>query len=136
MIRIERNLIQEADRVTHTAHLFGHHFPLHLEPLVYATAEHLSADYTGGYWEFYTLSNKAFYMAPSAEHRFHVIAENGFNGDLSADALGITTCLYSYSYLSFSGILGFADTCAQQYHQLREYALEHPEAGAILAAID
>jgi hypothetical protein len=133
---IIRSRVADEDRVTHTANLFGVHFPLHLEPCVYATAEHLSADYTGGYWEFYTLSNKAFYMAPSAEHRFHVIAENGFNGDLSADALGITTCLYSYSYLSFSGILGFADTCAQQYHQLREYALEHAEAGAILAAID
>ena len=135
MIRIERNLIQEADRVTHTAHLFGHHFPLHLEPLVYATAEHLSADYTGGYWEFYTLSNKAFYMAPSAEHRFHVIAENGFEGDLSADAFGITTCLYAYSHLSFSGLL-IADVCANQYHWLREYALEHPEAAAVMAAAD
>ena len=135
MIRIERTLIQEADRVTHTADLFGVHFPLHLEPLVYATADHLSSDYEGGYWEFYKLSNDGFYMAPSTEDRFHVIAENGFEGDLSADAFGITVSLYAFSCLSFSTML-IADACAQQYRRLREYALEHTEAGAILAAID
>ena len=132
---IIRSRVADEDRVTHTASLFDHHFPLHLEPLVYATADHLSADYKGGYWEFYRLSNGGFYMAPSAEHRFHVIADNGFKGDLSADAFGITVSLYAFSCLSFSTML-IADACAQQYRRLREYALEHTEAGAILAAID
>ena len=36
---------------------------------------------------------------------------------------------------AFSGML-VADVFAQQYHWLREYALEHPEAGAVMAAID
>ena len=132
---IIRSEIRGEDRVTHTARLLGVRFPLHLEPLVYATADHLSPDYTGGFWEFYRLSNDAFYMAPSTEDRFHVIAENGFEGDLSADAFGITTCLYAYSHLSFSGML-IADVCANQYHRLREYALEHPEAAAVMAAVD
>ena len=39
------------------------------------------------------------------------------------------------SHLSFSDG-PFADACSQHYHWLREYALEHAEAGAILAAID
>jgi len=31
MNQIEHVLIKESDRVTHTANLFGFHFPLHLE---------------------------------------------------------------------------------------------------------
>ena len=135
MNQIKRVLIEESDRVTHTAALFGFHFPLHLEPLVYATADRLSGDYTGGFWNFFTLSNGAFYMAPTGETTFHVTCENGFDGELSADAFGITACLYAYSHLSFSGML-IADVCAQQYHGLREYALRHPEAEGIMAAVD
>lgn len=135
MTAITRRTIEEDHRVKHTADLFGFHFPLHLEPLVYATADRLSCDYAGGYWEFYALSNGAFYMAPAVDTTFHVTCENGFEGDLSADALGITVCLYAYSHLSFSGML-IADLCAEQYHRLREYALDHSEAEGIMAAVD
>ena len=55
---------------------------------------------------------------------------------MTADALGITACLYAYSHLSFSDRAGFPETCARQYHLLRDYALEHVEAKCILAAID
>ena len=55
---------------------------------------------------------------------------------LSADALGITVCLYAYSNLSFSGPDAFADVCFDHYHWLREYMLEHPEVGEILGATD
>jgi hypothetical protein len=115
--------------------MFGFHFPLHLEPLVYATADNLSADYQGGYWHFYSLSNDGFYMAPSADTALSVHSENGFEGDLSADAFGLTACLYAYSRLSFSGML-IADVCAQHYHWLRDYALDHEEAEAIMRATD
>ena len=74
-------------------------------------------------------------MAPDADRLFHVVCENGYEGNLSADALGITACLYAYSHLSFAGD-AFAETCAQQYHWLRDYVMEHPEAGDILRAID
>ena len=127
MTTITRTLIAEEDRVTHTANLFGFHFPLHLEPLVYATADRLSVDYTGGYWDFYALSNGRFYMAPSGDITFHVSCENGFEGELSAVAFGITACLYAYSHLSFSGML-IADVCAQQFHWLRECAKHVPTA--------
>ena len=89
----------------------------------------------GGYWEFYSLSNCGFYMAPKSDSIFHVSCENGFEGNLSADALGITACLYAYSHLSFSDD-DFAETCARHYHLLREYMLEHSEVGGILGAID
>ena len=135
MFRIERTLIKHSDRVAHTAALFGFHFPLHVEPTIYAFADRLSPDYHGGYWLFYALSNGAFYMAPDEDRMFQVTCENGFEGHLSADALGITACLYAYSHLSFSGA-AFADICAQQYHWLREFALEHSEVGLIMGAID
>ena len=107
-----------------------------LNPTVYAFARHLTREYQGGYWQFYTLDNGAFYMAPEPDRLFYVSCENGFEGNLSSDALGITACLYAYSHLSFSKNPDLADVCAEQYHQLREFMLEHPEARDILGAID
>ena len=117
-----------------TEKLFGLHFPLQLEPVIYGITERMANDYKGGYWEFYTLSNEGFYMAPSIDRVFHVTCDNQFEGDLSADALGITSCLYAYSNLSFAD--GIAREYARQYHLLREYMMEHPEVRAILGATD
>jgi hypothetical protein len=133
---ITRKQVPDQNRVQHTANLFGLNFPLHLEPLVYAITDNIAEEYNGGFWEFYELSNGGFYMAPHSDTPFTVSCENGFEGQLSGDALGITVCLYAYSHLSFSGKGGFDETCAQQYHWLREYMLDHPEAAAILGAID
>jgi len=132
---IQRKQIPVHKRVQHTADLFSLSFTMRLEPTVYHFTSLLSEDYKGGYWEFLTLSNKGFYMAPQSETPYAVCCPNGYEGELSPDALGIVACLYAYSHLSF-GDGPFADACAQHYHWLREYALEHAEAGAILAAID
>lgn len=132
---ISSHCVPDGDRVSLTTQLFGMHFPMQLEPFVFDMAGRLSPDYTGGYWQFYALSNGGFYMAPQTEGNFHVTSENGYQGQLSADALGITACLYAYSHLSF--IDGdFAQICAQQYHWLRDYLMMHAEVRAILGAID
>lgn len=143
-----------ADRMQATHDLFGLHFPLRLEPTVFDMAGMLSAQYQGGLWEFYALGNGGFYMAPCTDEQnpdlgvtsengfavtnancFTVTSENGFEGTMSGDALGITACLYAYSHLSFTqNSLG--EICAEHYHWLREYALDHKEARAIFAAID
>ncbi|TCV86652.1 antirestriction protein [Sulfurirhabdus autotrophica] len=139
---ITRQQVTNQQRIHHTADLFGIHFPLLLEPHVYAITDSIAREYNGGYWEFYTLSNGGFYMAPAIasttaiDHQYHVVCENGFEGSLSADALGITACLYTYSHMSFSNNQKFAATCAQHYHWLREYMLGHPEAQQVLRAID
>ena len=57
-------------------------------------------------------------------------------GEMSADALGITACLYAYSHLSFGQESQFTDTCAQHYHWLRDFALDHDGAGDIFRAVD
>jgi hypothetical protein len=98
-------------------------------------AEHLSSQYNGGFWQFHEISNGGFWMSPRADTIFDVSCENGFEGKLSADALGIAACLYAYSHLSFSDG-EFAATCGTQYHLLREYMFEHAEVRAILAATD
>ena len=132
---ITRRTLADGERADFVHALFGLAFPLKLEPTIFAMAGMLAEDYNGGFWQFHALSNGGFYMAPDVDRGFEVSCENGFEGTLSADALGVTACLYAFSHLSF-GEGAFAEACAEQYHLLREYAMDHPEAGVILAAID
>lgn len=124
--------ITEKRRLLHTDRLFGVAFPLRIEPMIYTFADQLSSDYHGGYWHFYELSNGGFYMAPSDPVSFRVSAENGYEGRLSADAFGITCCLYTYSALSFQAV----PEVAEHYHLLRDHARQHQEVAEIFAAID
>ncbi len=98
---VTARLVPEADRLQHTAKLFGANFSMRLEPTVFDMVGRLAAQYHGGYWLFYALSNGGFYMAPRSDATFIVSCENGYEGKLSADALGIAACLYAYSHLSF-----------------------------------
>ncbi len=136
MTCIYRELLADKERAGHADELFGLNFSLRLEPAIFDFAGRLSQDYGGGLWLFHALCNGGFYMAPESERRFRVSSENGFEGELSADALGLTACLYAYSHLSFTSPSAFAETCAEQFHFVRAFALDHPEAAAILAAID
>jgi hypothetical protein len=132
---MNRELLNNDDRINFPADLFGVHFPFRIEPYIYDTAGRLSPDYRGGYWEMYRIGAGGFYMAPD-EETYRVVCPNGFQGAMSGDALGIVVCLYTYSELSFSGIPDFAQGCAEQYHRLREYVFEHSEVAAIFRAID
>ena len=132
---ITRQLVAEDQRTNVTADLFGVYFPIQLEPFIYSMSSQLSEDYGGGYWLFYTLDNGGFYMAADSDGKFQVISPNGWEGIMSADAFGVTVGLFAYSSLSF-GSGQFAETCAEQYHLLREYMMDHAEARAILAATD
>ncbi len=132
---IANTIVPESERLSIVDGLFSMSYMLKLEPAVFSIAEALAESYTGGYWEFHNLSNGAFYMAPCHDTEFTVSCENGFEGKLSPDAFGITVSLYAFSELSFGGDR-LAQTCAKQFHLLREYAAEHPEASAIYRAID
>ena len=132
---VTKELVPDDQRLAVAERLFGIHFPLRLEPVIYGITERMAEGYSGGYWDFQTLSNGGFYMAPSGDDVFHVRCDNMFEGDLSADALGITACLYAYSHLSFTDGR-FARVSACHYHRLYEYMAGHPEARGILGAID
>ena len=64
---ITRQLVADDQRTNVTADLFGVYFPLQLEPFIFSMASRLSEDYGGGYWQFYTLDNGGFYMAPDSD---------------------------------------------------------------------
>ena len=132
---VTRELVPESRRMSVTGKYFGLHFPLQIEPTIFGITERMAEGYNGGYWDMFTLSNGGFYMAPAEDRVYHVTCDHMFEGDLSADALGITACLYAYSHLSFSDGR-FARVCACHYHRLREYMFEHPEVSAILGATD
>jgi hypothetical protein len=122
-------------RAAHVGKLFQARWH-QIESFAFDSASSLSEDYHGGYWDYFALSNDGFWMAPNSAVTFRVTCDNGFDGTLSANAFGVTVCLYAYSLCSFSPDETFAELCARHYHLLREFAIEHAEARAILAAID
>jgi hypothetical protein len=131
--KIESREVANDERMQMLPRHFGRDM-LTVEYAVYAFMRKLTSEYRGGYWTFFELSNGGFYMAPEGETTFHISVDgNGFDGSMSADAAGITACLFALSHLSFQISNG---SIANHYHQLRDFALEHAEAGAILAAID
>jgi hypothetical protein len=132
---ITSTLVPESQRAEHAGKNFGVRF-LWIESFVFDTAGSLSREYDGGLWDIYALSNAGFYMAPRNRRTCRVECANGFNGELSSDAFGVTCCLYAYSLLSFSSDDGFAEVCAENFHRLREFALQHGECHAILRATD
>ena len=132
---VTRELVPEDQRLSIVERLFGLHFPLQFEPVVYGITERMTESYKGAYWNFYTLGNGGFYMAPASDTTFHLKCDNQYEGDLSADALGITACLYAYSHLSFAGD-AFAHNYADHYHRLRSFMMDHSEVRSILGATD
>lgn len=133
---IHRQLLSDVQRVDLPAELFGAvAFPFKVEPTIFNMAGMLATEYRGGFWDMYGLSNQAWYMSPAQETLFVVSSMNGFSGRMTADALGITACMFAFSHMSFGGD-AVAEACAEQYQLLRQYALDHLEARAILATCD
>ena len=132
---IINTIVPESERLAYVDRLFGIQYVLKLEPTVFKMTEGMAPDYSGAYWSFHALGNGGFYMSPRFDTMFSISCENGFEGKLSPDALGITACMYAFSHLSF-GDGRLAEACAEHYHLLREYLFEHPEAKAILRATD
>lgn len=107
-----------------------------LEPRVFAWMDRLCAGYSGGIWDFYTLSNGGAFMAPEVEEEAPWLLFNSLNGseaEVSAEAAGIVACLMAYSHHACR------TECAamtEHYYRLRDYALNHSERSAIMHIID
>jgi hypothetical protein len=130
---IAATVVPEHSRVQFLPAHLGRHMMMG-EACIYGWLDRLSIDYNGGFWDFYTLSNGGFYMAPSGDKRFNIdVSGNGFSGEMSADAAGIVASLFGLCYLAnrFGD-----DKSINQYHWLRDFAIEHAEAGLIMRAID
>jgi hypothetical protein len=104
------------------------------EGAVYDFMRRFAPSYHGGYWEFFELSNGGFYMACEGGPFGFSVDTNGYEGEMSADAAGVTVCLYALSHLSFT--YADDDVFATHFHLLHDFAAEHAEASAIFAAID
>jgi Antirestriction protein len=104
-----------------------------IERAVYKTMRSISSNYAGGDWQFFDLSNGGFYMAPKAVSLSVRVPENGYEATMEPDAAGITACLFALSNLS-SRIAD--ENISQHFHLLRDFAVQHRDASAILAATD
>jgi hypothetical protein len=108
------------------------------EHAVYNTLGNMCAEYTGGMWEFVELSNGGAYMKPQQRKYKLACDGNGYECEVSEEAAGIIACLMALSHLSFEYQENetLCEMLADRFHQLRDYAGNHPEAGDIFAAID
>jgi len=104
-----------------------------LEHTVYAMLRAICDTYDGGFWDYYKLSNGGFYMAPASESLFHLVCENYFERDVSADAAGVIATSYAYSHLSFS--IG-GERFGLASRQLSSYIAQREDAVLIFAALD
>jgi hypothetical protein len=131
--KIEAYRVLEDARVHALPRHFGSRM-MTVESVIYTFMREFVASYKGGFWDFYELSNGGFYMAPNSDPVKFRVHTNGFEGTLSADAAGITVCLFTFSHLSFQKPA--EDTFSRHFYHLRAFALDHPEASLIFAAID
>ena len=63
-------LVPEANRMDVADKHFGIRFPLNVEPMIFQFATQLAPAYSGGYWNFYEISNGGFFMALRLDESF------------------------------------------------------------------
>ncbi len=102
--------------------------------IAYALARRLCAAYSGGFWEFYDLSNGGFYMAPKGDGKVHVFwSDNFYSGQMSLDALGIVTFIFT---LNAAWDATHDDRFIEAMDRLKDFASGHEERREIFRAID
>ncbi len=136
MTLLTRTLLTQPQRLAVPDTLFGSAFGFRIEPTIYHLTSMMAESYNGAYWEMYSLGNGGFYMAPDVSECWEIRCPNQYTGTLSSDALGIVACLCAYSHLSFRISEQYARTCAEHFHLLRAYALDHAETAEIFGSID
>lgn len=133
-LAIAATLVPEHQRMAFLPHHFGTYMMV-FERQLYSQLRQLCADYDGGWWNFYNLSNGGCYLSPGGAETFPlVVPGNGFEGPLSADATGVTVTLFTLSHLAYR--FPSCEVFGERFHQLRDFACEHDEWRLILAAID
>lgn len=107
------------------------------ENLLFQFARMLIEGYDGGYWRFYELSNGGCYFA-IGEGPMRIESPNGFARHVSADAAGAIVSLFMLSHLAMMlhDRNEYSDHVSERFHLLRAYVKQHPEADAILSAVD
>jgi len=114
---------------------FGVRYMMAGERHAYAAMGRLSSEYNGGHWNFYTLSNGGFYMAP----RIKEIKLDEF-GTVSGNAAGVAATMFAINRLLCDGVQGVAleKELSENYYRLRDFISELPESdrNRVYRAID
>ncbi len=102
---------------------------------VYDWMGQLCAEYSGGYWQFYDLSNCGFFMGLDTDvKQFHVEnPANYFEDDMTPEAVSIAACLFSLNGLCWQTRSG---QITDAYYALRDFAAAHAEGAKIMRLID
>jgi Antirestriction protein len=129
---VEARRVDDSRRLLALPRYSGHRM-MRFESAVYGFMHRFAPDYRGGFWQF-ELSNGGFYMALDRGSFRFCVPTNGYEGRLSADAAGITVCLFACGHLSFYDTRD--DLYGERFHQLREFAIQHAEASQTFSAID
>src|SRR5690606_26435070 len=101
-----------------------------LEPHIFGWMDRFCRDYSGGIWNFFTLSNGGAFMAPENENDEKWTLFNSMNGngaEMSAEAAGIAVCLIAYSH---HACRTECNAMTEHYYRLRDYTLLHPDCHA------
>jgi len=135
--RIDRMPVSDEQRAAFWPQHFGS-IPLWitLEPRIFAWMDRFCADYSGGIWNFYSLSNGGAFMAPDAgsDKKWSLFnSMNGNGGEHSAAAAGVAVCLMAYNHHPCPTE---CDALTEHSYLLPEYSPQHPQAHAILRIID
>ncbi|MDM3423930.1 antirestriction protein [Citrobacter sp. Cb026] len=132
-------LLPDEQRISFWSQYFGA-IPqwITLEPHIFAWMDRFCADYTGGIWNFYTLSNNGAFMAPESDgdddEKWTLFNPmNGNGAEMSTEAAGIAACLMAYSH---HACRTECDAMTEHYYRLRDYALDHSECSSIMQLID
>lgn len=129
---VTAKIVPDSERLQELPNKLGQQF-MHVEFAIYSFMENLCGKYNGGFWEFYSLSNGGFYMAPTIGNNLKISwVGNYFEGTMSSDAAGIVACLFAYSYIAEKG----SNEAVEMYHKLRSYVHYHEEQDLIFKAID
>ena len=130
---IEKTLIPEEKRMDFLPKHLGNHF-LKFEMLVYSFMDTFCEEYSGGYWEFYSLSNGGMFISVSGDPQYRVVnAMNYFDDTLSAEAASIGINLFALNAI-------LCETRDEHifdlYDHLYDFVADHPESAKILRFID
>ena len=133
MDEIIKTQVAENERLGFLPKFCGKHF-MQYENAIYSLMDRASTDYSGGLWQFYTLSNGGFFMALDQDSNLRMEWEdNYYQGTMSAEAASIAVNLMALSHLSCQLS---SENLGEHFHELRAFALDHKEAGQIFSFID
>lgn len=85
------------------------------------------------HWDYFSLSNGGFYMAPQSDAPFSLTFDGEFQHEVSANTAGLIACATAYQALAF--VKG-GGCFAKAYYQLSDFIFQHHDAGLIRAALN